>query len=50
MGLFSGVLQRHVQTLREQREPSIDDLLTIVRNRCKRTRSAIKGLKRLKKR
>ena len=25
-----GVLQRHAQTLREQREPSIDDLLTIV--------------------
>ena len=24
------VLQRHAQTLREQREPSIDDLLTIV--------------------
>ena len=25
-----GVLQRHAQTLREQREPSIDNLLTIV--------------------
>ena len=25
-----GVLQRHAQTLREQREPNIDDLLTIV--------------------
>ena len=25
-----GVLQQHAQTLREQREPSIDDLLTIV--------------------
>ena len=25
-----GVLQRHAQTLREQREPSIDDLLAIV--------------------
>ena len=25
-----GVLQRHAQTLREQREPCIDDLLTIV--------------------
>ena len=25
-----GVLQRHAQTLREQREPSIDDLLSIV--------------------
>jgi len=25
-----GVLQKHAQTLREQREPSIDDLLTIV--------------------
>ena len=24
------MLQRHAQTLREQREPSIDDLLTIV--------------------
>ena len=24
------VLQRHAQTLREQREPNIDDLLTIV--------------------
>ena len=26
-----GVLQRHAQMLREQREPSIDDLLTIVK-------------------
>lgn len=25
-----GVLQRHAQTLREQREPNIDDLLQIV--------------------
>jgi exodeoxyribonuclease VII small subunit len=25
-----GVLQHHAQTLREQREPNIDDLLTIV--------------------
>jgi exodeoxyribonuclease VII small subunit len=25
-----GVLQRHAQTLRDQREPNIDDLLTIV--------------------
>ena len=25
-----GVLQQHAQTLREQREPNIDDLLTIV--------------------
>ena len=25
-----GVLQRHAQTLREQREPSIDNLLSIV--------------------
>lgn len=26
----SGVLQQHAQTLREQTEPNIDDLLTIV--------------------
>jgi exodeoxyribonuclease VII small subunit len=26
-----GVLQRHAQTLREQAEPNIDDLLTIVK-------------------
>ena len=25
-----GILQRHAQTLREQKEPNIDDLLTIV--------------------
>ena len=25
-----GVLQQHAQTLRDQREPNIDDLLTIV--------------------
>jgi len=25
-----GVLQRHAQTLRNQQEPNIDDLLTIV--------------------
>jgi exodeoxyribonuclease VII small subunit len=26
-----GVLQRHAETLREQQEPNIDDLLTIVK-------------------